>query len=73
MLWDMTNRRKLTSSMGSVVPNANCVAFGTRARISVSCRPALRNIKATTDPLGAAAREADSEGSRLSLAHAATV
>ena len=68
----MTKCQKLTCSMGSVVPNTYGVAFGTCARVSVSCGPALRNVEASTDPVtAAAAREADGEGCGLRFADSA--
>lgn len=57
--------------MGSVIPNAYLVALGTRARVGVACRPALRNVEASTDPLATASREANGEGCGLGFANRA--
>jgi hypothetical protein len=67
----MTKCQKLTCSMGSFIPNAYYVVFGTRARVGVSCRPALGNVEASTDPFATAAREANSEGCGLRFANRA--
>jgi hypothetical protein len=58
--------------MSSIVPNADFVAFGTRALVTISCRPALRHLEACTNPLAVGTtREANGERFRIRLANSA--
>jgi hypothetical protein len=58
--------------MGSVVPNADFIAFGTRALVTIPCRLALRHVETCTNPIAVAAtREANGDGFRIRFANSA--
>ena len=67
----MWGRQELTSSVSSVIPDADSVALSARAGVCVSGRPALGHVEASADPLAAATREADGEGCGLGLTNTA--
>lgn len=58
----MTSDGELTSSVGRVVPDTDGISLSTSARVCVTSRPTLRDVKAGADPVGATARETDGEG-----------